>query len=283
MGTYFPQELIDKVVDHLRDDKESLLSCSLIARSFQHSSRKGLFHKIKVKSWDDTQRLQDFTKFLSSKPPIAKYIQELELNGGMITRLETTMSMGTLCSILANVPNVHSLSLIGFGWSSSGEHAASPNDAFPPLSLRKLSINYFTIQCSEIDSQFQQLLALCSLFGTVGEFTVDQLWASGGRLDEPTYETIREWIEQAKQRDPSLVEKFQVSSLEVNADYINASFIMELIRNTSSPEHLSLHPSTIVEASTARALIAHSIPSLISLILNVTYEYEEADQAQLSE
>ncbi|KAI0792425.1 hypothetical protein C8Q75DRAFT_752792 [Abortiporus biennis] len=293
-----PQELIDTIVYYLYDDKESIKQCSITGRSFLYSSRRILFHSIKVNCFHSNKRAEKFLKFLTSSPSIGKNIKKLQLSDGHLPRRrELPMSLSNiLFRIFSNLPNIHSFELIGFGWSSEDEKI-DWTQCRHPISLRELSIEQFTIAQSDNEGshevQFDELLDFFSIFGTIDKLTVKHIWTPGGRLEAISYETIKQWID-----DPCLLERLQVSSLHLDADqqkwtsvtsdqrrfrvytypvdpdYINAIPILELIRRTSSPKSLALHPSTVTEAFAAKALIADSIKTLTSFSLEIVDIYD---------
>ncbi|KAL4242964.1 hypothetical protein ABKN59_011172 [Abortiporus biennis] len=217
--TNLPQELIDNVVDHLYNDKKSLQSCSLTARTFHHPSYRALFRSVKVQfgTFHD-RKVKEFSDLLASPSFMAEYIQELEFSDATGSCIPTTISLSyELMKTLAHLPNIQSLTLAGFGWSYPEKYFASTN---PRISLRKLSLRHFTIICSDVYSQFEQLLHFCTMFGTIGEFSVDQIWSSMGRLHGTiTYDTIRQWVDEALQANPTFLKRFQVVSLHIGAEH----------------------------------------------------------------
>ena len=55
----FPPELIDHIVDHLHDDKESLVQCSLTSRVFAHATSYHLFRSVRIPSARHCVRFQE--------------------------------------------------------------------------------------------------------------------------------------------------------------------------------------------------------------------------------
>ncbi|KAL4246691.1 hypothetical protein ABKN59_009034 [Abortiporus biennis] len=308
-----PQELIDTIVNHLSNDRKTLQSLSVTAPIFQYSSRRILFRSIKINCRFSKQKLERFSNLLiSSSSSVGTYIQELELNDGEMSRRKPAKSLSIILpNFLECLPNLQSLSIIGFGWSSSTteEEYTVLSKSNSPISLRKLSLNHFTIENSDLRSQVYQLLDFCSIFGTIDEFTVKQIWTPNTRLISSSYELIKGCINEALGRRPDLLERFQVSSLDLDADhdiwtnlfdpqtdhvstirvdpdYINSTTILDFVRNTtSSLRSLSIHPSTLAEVSAAKALIAHSAKSLIWLKLSIIdgYDAELDDDVQLAD
>ncbi|KAF8529960.1 hypothetical protein JB92DRAFT_2859013 [Gautieria morchelliformis] len=74
-----PQELIDAVTDNLQDwrDRDALLACSLVCRSWRLSSQRILFRRVTLAlDSDDCKRL---AQTLLSYPHLADYFRELEV------------------------------------------------------------------------------------------------------------------------------------------------------------------------------------------------------------
>jgi hypothetical protein len=68
-----PQELIDKVIDQLHADTNTLKTCAVVSHSFLHSSRKHLFFSIDIGPSMSSQRLY---RVLKLQPDIAPLIRE---------------------------------------------------------------------------------------------------------------------------------------------------------------------------------------------------------------
>ncbi|KAI0792436.1 hypothetical protein C8Q75DRAFT_804820 [Abortiporus biennis] len=184
------------------------------------------------------------------------------------------MAISTLSKILNSLPNIHSLSLGLLSLCSGGI-----DTSFRSINLHQLSLDFIDVQCSDIDSYHKHFLNLFSLFRKVEIFVVEsthlEAFTDGDIL---TYEATRQWIDEAKKKDPTLVERFQVSSLSiVDTRSISSTFFLELIRNTSVPHSLSLHVSAMHNASAAQALIAHTKTSLISLAIYIETECIDDD------
>ncbi|KAL4242962.1 hypothetical protein ABKN59_011175 [Abortiporus biennis] len=268
-----PQELIDEIVYLLCDDRTSIRSCSLSASCFQHSSREVLFRDTEVACHKGIDRIQKFSDFLLSEPPIVTFIRRLSLIGGRVYP-KPTMAISTLSKILNSLPNIHSLSLGLLSLCSGGI-----DTSFRSINLHQLSLDFIDVQCSDIDSYHKHFLNLFSLFRKVEIFVVESTHLEAFTDEDIlTYEATRQWIDEAKKKDPTLVERFQVSSLSiVDTRSISSTFFLELIRNTSVPHSLSLHVSAMHNASAAQALIAHTKTSLISLAIYIETECIDDD------
>ncbi|THU93122.1 hypothetical protein K435DRAFT_861816 [Dendrothele bispora CBS 962.96] len=77
-----PQELVDRIIEELSKDKDSLRACALTCQSFKVPSQKGLFHHIKLKGSDSLNRpllCERFHSILQTSSHIAGYVKDLVL------------------------------------------------------------------------------------------------------------------------------------------------------------------------------------------------------------
>ncbi|KAJ7723339.1 hypothetical protein DFH07DRAFT_855939 [Mycena maculata] len=72
-----PQELIDGIIDEIRDSPQSLGCCALVAHSFLHQSQMHLFAEIETTSPSSSRR---FSELLSASPHLALYVRGLTLH-----------------------------------------------------------------------------------------------------------------------------------------------------------------------------------------------------------
>ncbi|KAJ6579473.1 hypothetical protein DFH09DRAFT_1146758 [Mycena vulgaris] len=130
-----PQELIDAIIDEfdisLTDDdgaiftdRQTLMSCALVARAFVRPSQANLFstvnlhaHKYYGNSPDERSRL--FATLLSSRPHIGQYVRTMILS-------YQRARLNSVDHILASLPNVEVLSL--HPWFN---YEADTNPPFP--------------------------------------------------------------------------------------------------------------------------------------------------------
>ena len=89
---YLPAEMVDHVVDHLRDTKDALVNCSLVAKSWVPRTRKHLFADIgfptakSIQSWkevfpDPSASPARYTKTLFVDCPEVDVAPEAEMGG----------------------------------------------------------------------------------------------------------------------------------------------------------------------------------------------------------
>lgn len=161
-----PPELVDIVIDHLHDDRQALLACSLVCRAWLPSCR---FHKFGsvVIPWPETKG-HDFEEC----PIAAQFVRELTIGSSSlgswplpVSLLDSTMGMKLpLC------PNVKTLKL----WSFNFRHytPSSLASRFPLPSLKSL----FLHRCNFAEqpdltvflSGFQNLVSFSSRFTLYG-------------------------------------------------------------------------------------------------------------------
>ncbi|KAI0784384.1 hypothetical protein C8Q75DRAFT_394949 [Abortiporus biennis] len=123
-----PPELVDHIIDFLYDEKPTLPSCCLVARSWLASSRYHLFYtttaygltvgeRYRLPSSD--RRVQhkflDFSKFITSSPHIAQYIKVLRLCGRSERRLpfQGVLYFTILIDIIHGLTSLKSLIMDG--------------------------------------------------------------------------------------------------------------------------------------------------------------------------
>ena len=73
MSTYVPHELIDQIIDHLRNDPKSLNACALTARNWVPSARYHRFHSIRFHS---AKKIDSFHQLSQDAPGLLPYYQE---------------------------------------------------------------------------------------------------------------------------------------------------------------------------------------------------------------
>lgn len=82
-----PQEIVDKVIDNLAFDPETLKSTSLVCKSWTHQSRRWLFHYVPI---DSLGKLEMWSQSISPDPDgIASYPRHILLSLGVWVEPET--------------------------------------------------------------------------------------------------------------------------------------------------------------------------------------------------
>lgn len=85
MSASLPQELVDKVIDNLPNDVESLRACSCVSSSFRRRSQQRIFARVTIsppKTDENVTPCQKFHKLLVSSPHLTPLIKSLEIVDG---------------------------------------------------------------------------------------------------------------------------------------------------------------------------------------------------------
>ncbi|PBK85396.1 hypothetical protein ARMGADRAFT_563837 [Armillaria gallica] len=110
MSESLPQEIVDAIIDELKDYKHDLKSCSLTCRSFVPQTRVHLFTSIELSS---NKRCQKFMVMRSSSPyDLSSYIRSLTIN---FRRSDLTSRH--LLDVMANL-TVHHITLEHLNWGN---------------------------------------------------------------------------------------------------------------------------------------------------------------------
>lgn len=182
--TAIPQELLDSVIDHLKDDKASLRACSLSQRAWLNRSWKHLHYHVSI---DMLRRVRDPSRYSYGHSP--EYVDSLELLHlghsvaapsavPLATRLShvrnLTISFGAWDKLdaaqkrefLALYPNVEMLKIKGVSYTNCNDFLDFLS-AFPHLSHLTLMFVYFSASsdapCHEPTPNFDPNLPLRSL------------------------------------------------------------------------------------------------------------------------
>ncbi|RPD55216.1 hypothetical protein L226DRAFT_470677, partial [Lentinus tigrinus ALCF2SS1-7] len=74
-----PAEVTDTILDYLHDDRATLRTCCLVARTWLPSCRYHLFSEVVVRSAEHPLSLANFLEFLPTSQDIASYIRTLKV------------------------------------------------------------------------------------------------------------------------------------------------------------------------------------------------------------
>ncbi|PBK59388.1 hypothetical protein ARMSODRAFT_1027444 [Armillaria solidipes] len=99
---FIPPEIIDAVIDCLRDDKDALLACSFVCRIFRPRTRVHLFHTLELKFNGTLNIDPDDPSFKR----VIEYIKEIKLQG-----VVSPLRIPSCSRFLPSLPNLASLSL----------------------------------------------------------------------------------------------------------------------------------------------------------------------------
>lgn len=171
--TNLPQELIDRIVDNLHDDRPNLLATSLVHRAMRSASLYHLLETSAIDVRDDT--ISSLCKLLKGSPAFATYVHTLCLHGTIHQYLEpehlecllvfaaaTTLQLRTtrlssaslLQSLLTGLPGVRNLVIKGWISYKSSDWSENRLERLPlrtlvleqsyPLVVRTSSIDFST-------------------------------------------------------------------------------------------------------------------------------------------
>jgi len=123
-----PQELIDRIVEELLEDEDSLCACALTSRSFQVPSQKCLFHRIEL--YDDKQHRNHWLAgsnntlnlcerlylLFQTSPHLASIIKDLAIFDPGDTWLTEENSLPFILPLLTNLEKIY---ISGGLWEAS--------------------------------------------------------------------------------------------------------------------------------------------------------------------
>ncbi|KAJ7111327.1 hypothetical protein C8R44DRAFT_742450 [Mycena epipterygia] len=203
-----PQELVDLIVDNLRDDIPSLKSCSLAARTFSGSVRAHIFRKVEITPplpGKTNSPCQQLYKLLTSTPHIAPLIDELHIvlvgsetcfeydeDGQYLVEQQVPWVMaGTTLSLVLPLLDLKRISIVENGpadWNAYGRFSmdwnklertlkAALTDMFSSPRLESVHLRGIVVQSPT------QLLSLFSEATSLKEMSVSRIHFTQ-RLDE---------------------------------------------------------------------------------------------------
>lgn len=134
-----PQELVDHIVDYLRDDTQSLKRCSSICVSMIPRSSTYLLRSLRV----DTTGLYDFLRLLQISERLSQYVTEFQILDDEIRLPKPSVVYNTVLRL----PNLKTLSFIGpFRTFSSSTVLLPPG---PRRTLATLRFQYLHVDLVE--------------------------------------------------------------------------------------------------------------------------------------
>ncbi|KAF9785080.1 hypothetical protein BJ322DRAFT_806597 [Thelephora terrestris] len=107
-----PPEIVDRIIDYVHDDPETLIACSLVARDWAPSTRLHLFAKMDILTAREGTRLKELASIL---PKLLCYCQELTL--GVTYGLDNTPATPGYIQLNGRVngfTSLHTLHIRGF-------------------------------------------------------------------------------------------------------------------------------------------------------------------------
>ena len=139
-----PHELIQDIIEHERGDAHALASCSLVARSWRHTSQRELFYNFKVYV-DSNVVSADFLDFLAASlnvsddslcAPVARYIRHLTIRSS--GKQSGAFFDGTceLARVLEVAPHLKTLTLEGLRISFYGQQGSPGSRRLERISFK---------------------------------------------------------------------------------------------------------------------------------------------------
>ncbi|KAF8055243.1 hypothetical protein FPV67DRAFT_872953 [Lyophyllum atratum] len=183
-----PQELVDVIIDHLRDDRTALATCSVMCKAWLSRSRSHLMADFSISPYDLIIDAVDIASIFSPYtrnlllnfyayslpheidlfPSITSlYIMRSEINQGMQYRLSAAFTLIThlelrntrfaafdvLANLLCSFPRIQTVMLVGCSWLKETEPSAriSPPRGWHTLSIDLSSLDTFLAWFTSLD------------------------------------------------------------------------------------------------------------------------------------
>lgn len=165
----FIPEIVDMIIDHLHDDKASLLTCSTVCRTWLPACRFHLFHTVTLNDILNKSLFGNFCSHLHNYTQIGPCVRELQVVG--ISGSPRCISLLDLGSLLAKLPNLHTLKLYSVMWNTSNNLST---ECFTSQALRTLHISN-----TKLPSGVQAVLHIIELFPALEKFYMDYVYLPG--------------------------------------------------------------------------------------------------------
>ena len=232
-----PQELIDEILEYLKDDKATLKACSLAHRMFLPRTRKFLFRTFFVK------RLGPDPYTLRSCPEVSKNFREVLIRGNLCSEVKQ-------CSSFVDYRLIDTLRLEGsdMEWKDIHWVLRKPDiPSLPALENLYLSRVYF--------SSFRQMAATLGSFPKLNNLSLD------------FEDHVRTFVRPGELDSYSL--HLHVRSLHMRLNLITEPGPIPntlLASSGSHLQHLSLH--IVATAPTKPGCKTHSLPCYTMFFAN---------------
>ncbi|KAK0222281.1 hypothetical protein IW262DRAFT_1379573 [Armillaria fumosa] len=164
-----PQELVDLVVYHLRNDRQALKHCSLITRRLLIASRRYLHDKVSFDCMYRSESLKSSHDLISSSPHLISYIRTLKISADAHGTLSTPELLSSFAALLTNITRVE---LYGLTFPQAPDevmrfravlhaHPQVSSVAFSACSLSIADIDILLGQCAGLE---HLKITRCSVF-----------------------------------------------------------------------------------------------------------------------
>ena len=178
-----PPELQFIIIDYVLDDKATLSSCSLVCSQWLPPSRKHLFKDVVIKTANhlSPDPLSDFLRIVERSGEvnpewtIGPYVAHFELDGRLMSQRPdvgdpvVTCTLDVLRALLSRLSHLASLCLRKCViFDDTPQEPNMEQGQRPCFELHELTIS----ECSGPDEDPRHLLALISIFSSIGSLTV---------------------------------------------------------------------------------------------------------------
>lgn len=139
-----PADITDIVIDHIYDDKPTLLSLALVSRQWRWCAQYHLFYSMRLRAVDSDYHayLERFVQFIQSNTDLAKFIRELTLGRKPQHATHPTLNLSWLINTLRFLPSLRTLILHSCTLDASNMcMSALPPTPAPGPTLQKLVLS----------------------------------------------------------------------------------------------------------------------------------------------
>ncbi len=147
----FPVELVDTIVDYLHNDKASIVSCSLVSKTWAISSRYHLFRIVFLRRGPDDDGIDRFLRFIHSPwgNICCPFVRQLRITGHMshnVLQLDPIIDLHTLGAVVNMLPRLEALELKSVAWPGleAGSSAPPTSASVKSLTVTHLSMWVFS-------------------------------------------------------------------------------------------------------------------------------------------
>ncbi|KAH9895734.1 hypothetical protein C8Q73DRAFT_835209 [Cubamyces lactineus] len=174
---YFPAEISYLIIEQLvlPDDRPTLLSCSLVCRSWLPVARAVIFESLKVVT-TASGRLDAFTLFLARCRDVCPLVRDLTLSCKPEARAEDSnapdrISWSHLRTVISMLPRLRSLTLDGISIARSTSECLDIDPAARPIiqSLRMMGSQLY-------DMNLSSALSIVRIFSKVDSLSLGGTW-----------------------------------------------------------------------------------------------------------
>lgn len=268
-----PSEMIDYVVDFLHKDKPSLLSCSVVSRSFATSSQLHLFRSLSC-AWEENLGYTYIAPFFWEHPHLKSYVRGIRI----IERTHPTLpsdDFNTIC--LCDITNILStfprLRLFGVGDVNLNFNdccSLPRTQPFSPIDIVYLDLTDLTTH----NASSQHILKLLRHFRNIRRLQIVDAWVLDE--DEDDDEAVISEIDQEFAEFPSnwspALAQLTISghpdggSSSMMAPYAHIFNTCNMLRNL---EDLSIVCHDRRELASAIAITRGTNKGLVNLTINI--------------